>query len=132
MNTLGYSHYLLGQRDKYEPAEALYRRMLETCRRTRNDDDELTLDAMCGLASILGRWAQLEDAATDLAAILRRRAQLDEAAKLQQHVLDVRRRTKGPEDPETLTALNNQAIALMNLGKRRDAEPLLRKSSWPM
>src|SRR5262249_21755347 len=34
---------------------------------------------------------------------------------------------KGPKDPETLTARNNQAFALMNLGKWQEAEPLLRE-----
>src|SRR5262249_45734517 len=52
MHTLGWSDYLLGQREKYEQAEALYRRMLEACRRTRKDEDELTLNAMNGLAAI--------------------------------------------------------------------------------
>jgi serine/threonine protein kinase len=102
--------YQLGKHDKSEQGEALYRRMLEICRRTRGEEAELTLDAMNGLA-----------------AILRRLAKLNEAATLQQQILDVRRRTKGPAALETLIAMNNQALSLMNLGKLKEAEPLLRE-----
>jgi tetratricopeptide (TPR) repeat protein len=152
MHTLGRSHYLLGEPDnglsgtldrhhnlRYQhavalfrtglglKAEALFRSMLETCRRTRKDDDELTLGAMNGLALTLGQRARLDEA-TDLATILRQRRLLDEAANLQQHVLDMRRRTKGPKDPETLSALSSQAITLLLLGNRKEAEPLLRET----
>ena len=58
MHTLGWTFYLLGNPDKYEQAEALYRRMLETCRRTRGEEDEIALDAMKGLAAILSRAGQ--------------------------------------------------------------------------
>jgi tetratricopeptide (TPR) repeat protein len=129
MNTLGWSYCSLGHADKDEQTEALFRRMLETCRRTRKDDDELTLDAMNGLAAILRRRAYREAFVShDLAAILRRRRQLDEAADLRQRALDVRGRTKGPKDPETRTAMNNRALALLNLGKLQEAEPLLRET----
>ena len=56
--------------------------MLETCRRTRGEEDELALDAMKGLAAILSE-----------------RDKIAEAWTLQQRILDVRRRTKGPRTP---------------------------------
>jgi serine/threonine protein kinase len=110
MHWLGWSYYNLGPRDKYEQGEALYRRMLETCRRTRKDDDELTLLAMNGLAAILARLDKL-----------------DEAATLHQRILDVRRKTNGPEDPETVGAILNLALSLRSMGKLKEAEPLLRE-----
>jgi tetratricopeptide (TPR) repeat protein len=109
MSTLGWSYYTLGKHDKYEQGEALYRRMLETCRRTRKDDDDLTLSAMGGLAAILARQDKL-----------------DEAAMLQQRILDVRRKTNGPEAPETLSASHNLALSLESMGRLKEAEPLLR------
>jgi tetratricopeptide (TPR) repeat protein len=102
--------YRLGNHDKYEQGEALYRRMLEICRRTLGGDAELTLRAMNGQA-----------------AFIRGLGKFDEAAILQQRILDIRRRTKGPTAPETLIAMHNQAISLMNLGKLKDAEALLRE-----
>jgi tetratricopeptide (TPR) repeat protein len=110
MNTLGWSYCNLGPRDKYEQAEALYRRMLETCRRTRKDDDELTLLAMNGLAAILARLDKL-----------------DEAAMLQQRIVDVKRKTNGPEAPDTVTAMHNLALSLTSMGKLKEAEPLVRE-----
>jgi hypothetical protein len=62
-----------------------------------------------------------------LAAILRGLAKFDEAAILQQRILDIRRKTKGPDDRKTLGAMHNQAISLMELGKLKEAEPLLRE-----
>jgi tetratricopeptide (TPR) repeat protein len=107
---LGWSYYRLGPRDKREQGEALYRRMLETCRRTRKDDDDLTLRAMGGLAAIL--------TVVD---------KLDEAATLHQRIVDVYRRTKGPEDPETLNAMHNLTVSLTGIGKLKEAELLLRE-----
>ena len=83
---------------------------MEICRRTRGDEDELTLKAMNGLAAILGRLNKL-----------------DEAATLQKRILDIRRRTKGPEDRQTLVAMHNHALALQRLGRLKEAEPLLRE-----
>jgi tetratricopeptide (TPR) repeat protein len=127
MHTLGWSRNLLGQNGKDEQTESLYRRMLEICRRTRNDDDELTLDAMNGLAMTLRRRSTRANAATDLAGILGRRAQLDEATRLRQRVLDASRRTKRPEDPQNLNVMINQALTLVDLEKWTEAEPLLRQ-----
>jgi tetratricopeptide (TPR) repeat protein len=110
MHCLGWSYYTLGPRDKHEQGEALYRRMLETCRRTRKDDDDLTLRAMGGLAAILTRVDKL-----------------DEAATLHQRIVDVCRRTKGPEDPETLNAMHNLTVSLRGIGKLKEAELLLRE-----
>jgi tetratricopeptide (TPR) repeat protein len=109
MHTLGWSYYLLGKLEKYEQAEALYRRTLEICRRTHGDDHELTFDAMEGLASILGRRGKFGDAVT-----------------LKLRVLGARKRTKGPADPETLLAMNNLAVAYLDVGQLKEAEPLLR------
>src|SRR5262249_46110087 len=52
---------------------------------------------------------------------------LDEAVTLQQRILDVRWKTNGPTAPETLGAMNNQAISLRWMGKLKEAEPLLRE-----
>ena len=71
---------------------------------------ELTLLAMNGLAAILGRTNKL-----------------DEAATLEQRVLEIRRNTKGPEDRQTVMAMHNYAIGLMNAGKLKEAEPLFRE-----
>ena len=84
--------------------------MLEICRRTRGEEAELTLEAMNGLAIVLGRLNKL-----------------DEAATLQQRTVDILRKTKGPENPATLTVMNNQAVAFQQLGRLKEAEPLLRE-----
>jgi serine/threonine protein kinase len=110
MARCGWINYKLGRHDKYEQGEALYRRMLEICRRTRGDEDELTLNAMNGLAAILGRLNKL-----------------DESATLKQQVLKIRRNAKRPGDLETLTAMHNYAHSLMSAGKLKEAEPLLRE-----
>jgi serine/threonine protein kinase len=110
MFTCGWTYYQLGKYDKHEQGEALFRRMLEICRRTRGDDTELTLQAMNGLAAILGGMNKL-----------------DEAATLDQRIVDIRRRTNGPEDRQTLSAIHNHAIALKSLGRLKEAEPLLRE-----
>jgi serine/threonine protein kinase/tetratricopeptide (TPR) repeat protein len=128
MNTLGWSLCLVWAEDKCEQAEALFRRMLEICHRTRKDDDELILSAMTGLAESLGRQAYIHgDTVTGLAAILRRGRQLDEAADLCQRVLDAQRTRKGPRDPKTFNALINLANnKLMYPERLQEAEPLLR------
>jgi tetratricopeptide (TPR) repeat protein len=101
----------MGNNEKYTQAVALYRRMLEICRRTRGEEDELTLNAMSGLAAILGL---LEEVSEGLA--------------LQERVLEIRRKTKGPRDDETLSAMNSRAILLRIFGKLKEAEPLLREA----
>jgi tetratricopeptide (TPR) repeat protein len=111
MHTLGWTYYLLRRPDKFEQAEPLFRRMLEACRRTRGEEDELTLNAMTGLA-----------------AIIERRGKFGEASTLLQQVLDVRRRTKGPADPKTLIAMHRVAIMYVNVGKFQQAEPLFREA----
>jgi serine/threonine protein kinase/tetratricopeptide (TPR) repeat protein len=120
LGTLGWTYCLQGKREKYEQAEAHYRRMLEACRRTRGEGDELTLNAMNGLAAIL-----LEEGSAALPG-LPQEGKLDESAILRQQILDIRRRTKGSEDPKTLSATNDQAVWLMAEGKLKEAESLLR------
>ena len=84
MFTLGWNDYLLAKPDKLEQGESLFQRMLEICRRTRGEEDELTLKAMNGL---LPPFTAVETSAT-------------EALKLQQRVLEVRQKTGGPSDPQ--------------------------------
>ena len=110
MQTLGWSYYQQGKHDKQARGETLYRKMLEICRRTRGDEDDLTLTAMNGLAAILGR--------------LNRPV---EAVELQEKILEVRRKQRGPSDPEPLNAINNLAAAFISIGRLKEAEPLLRE-----
>ena len=58
---LGWACYKWGTHDQLRRGEALYRRMLEICRRTHKDDDHMT-HAMNGLAAILGGLEGTEEA----------------------------------------------------------------------
>src|SRR5262249_3942773 len=80
-----------------------------------------------GLAAILERRAASMLAAPEPDATRALWGKMDEAATLEQRVLDIQRKTKGPTAPETLTAMNNRAISLMAMGKVEEAEPLLRE-----
>ena len=108
MHTLGWNDYLLAKPDKLERGESLFQRMLEICRRTRGDEDDLTLRAMNGLGAIYGR-----------------RGKDDDHLKLNERILEVRLKTSGPSDRKTLIAKHNLALTLMDVGKLREAEPLL-------
>jgi serine/threonine protein kinase len=88
--------------------EVLFRRMLEICR--AKGYYELRLKAMSGLASILGRLQRPE-----------------EALRLQEEVLKHRIESSGPSHWSTLTAKNNLAIALLEAGRLKEAELLLRE-----
>ena len=59
--------------------------MLEICRRTRGDEDDLTLKAMNGLAAIYGR----------------RNKHQEDHLKLNERILEVRLKTNGPSDRKT-------------------------------
>ena len=109
MHALGWSFYQQGKHDKLTRGESLYRRMLEICTRTREDVD-LTATAMNGLA-----------------AILRGLERHEEALGLQEKVLELRRKTSGPTDPKTSRAKHNLALSLLDTGKLKEAEPLLRE-----
>ena len=111
MFTLGWNDYLLGKPDKLERGEALFQRMLEICRRTRGEEDDLTITTMTGLGAIYGGRNKLED-----------------SLKLDERILEVRQRKNGPSDPKTRMAKHNLALALMAVGKLREAEPLLREA----
>jgi len=62
--------------------------------------------------------AQAQLAALNLASTLSDLRQFDEAVRLVRHVVDVRTRTFGPEDPRTLDAC--QALASMTSAQRHD------------
>jgi tetratricopeptide (TPR) repeat protein len=100
----------LGKRDMLERGESLFQRMLEVCRRTRGDEDELTLRAMAGLASIYSAQGEYGD-----------------ALRLAEEAFDARRKKLGSSASETLTAMDNLASALVRVGKMKEAEPLLRQ-----
>ena len=115
----------LGKHDKYEQGEALYRRMLEICRRTRKDEDELTLGAMNGLAVILGQRAWLDERLTWRPA-RRRQARRggDVAAADPGHPAEDEG-TGGPRDPHRDEQPGHHAPATW--GNLKEAEPFLRE-----
>ena len=112
LQALGRNFVRRGDLDKLERGEALYKRMLEVCRRTHGDEDELTLSAMAGLATSYSGRGQ---------------GKHDDVLRLAEKVFDARRKKLGPSAPETLTAMDNLASALVGVGKMKEAEPLLRQ-----
>ena len=62
-----------------------------------------------------------------LALVLRERGKLDEAEPLSRQVLEAQRRVLGPEHPDTLMAMNNLAIFLLDRSNPVEAEPILRE-----
>jgi serine/threonine protein kinase len=128
MFTLAWNDYHRSQPDKLKQAESLLTRMLEICRRTRGDDDELTLMAMEGLASIYNDPKRnSENPKYDWHLMLGHRENA-EGLKFLEQILQVRRKKNGPSDPKTVLAMHNLALALKRVGKLKEAEPLLREA----
>lgn len=61
----------------------------------------------------------------NLAQSLRRQGKFDEAAPIYREVLDIQRRTLGPQARSTLTTLNNLGVNLMQAQRPAEALPLL-------
>ena len=129
MFTLGWNEYNLARQETLDRGEAVLNRMLEICRRSRGDDDELTLTAMDGLACIDYGLNKDESGIQCLAFNfdVNPRFKNEDGIRFLEHILDVRRKKNGPSDPKTLVATNNLALALWRVGKVREAEPLLRE-----
>jgi tetratricopeptide (TPR) repeat protein len=129
MFTLAWNAYSTSRPEKIQRSEALLGQMLDICRRTRGDEDELTLSAMDGLACIYFGLNTYEEAlnclALDFDSTLRTNNQ--DGLRFLEHILEVRRRKNGASHPKTLAAMNNLALARWRVGKLREVEPLLRE-----
>jgi Flp pilus assembly protein TadD len=64
----------------------------------------------------------------NLALTLKAQGDMAAARKLEEQVLEARRRVLGEQHPDTLTAMNNLAILLFETGDREGALQLLRQS----
>jgi tetratricopeptide (TPR) repeat protein len=133
MNTLGRVGYRLDQKvartSRLQRAESLFRRVLEVYRRTRRDDD-LTCDAMCGLADIEHyRFASVWSASGASRDPVSAASRVGEALALRERVLASRRERLGSSDPRTLAATTDLAMTLDDLGRLAEAEALLREAA---
>ena len=72
------------------------------------------------MMTLCGRCSALPD-------VLRIRRNYAEAESLNRLCLDARRRKSGPDDPATLTAMNDLAMVLQNRDKLDEAETLFRR-----
>lgn len=135
----------------FDPAIESESRVLETYRRIRGHDDEVTT-AKSILAKIyvmrgdLYKAAALEEevlewsrrirgsahAATirsmsNLGQIYGQQGRLMEAIKMEKEVLDTRKKVLGVTNPETLTAMNNLALTYQQDKRSADAEKLFKE-----
>ncbi|MCC5787507.1 MAG: serine/threonine protein kinase [Phycisphaerales bacterium] len=132
-------------------AEALIRRVLESAERSLGPDDPATLAAIGVLAhlrsdagdlqgALVGHRQAMEGwrragseldaaaltAAANYGAALRALGRSDEAEPYYRLVLEGRRRTLGDDAPDTLAAMNNAGVLLLeSLDRPEEAEPLL-------
>jgi WD40 repeat protein/serine/threonine protein kinase/tetratricopeptide (TPR) repeat protein len=110
-NTLYFMKSLAGayiEQGRYEQAELLYLKVLETRQRVQGDEHVDTLDAMNNVAW----WVYVS------------RGRYDEAEPLYTKMVETSRRLLGDEDPKTLRALNGLALVYTNQGRYDEAERL--------
>jgi serine/threonine protein kinase/Tfp pilus assembly protein PilF len=106
---LAYALWSLG---RTEQAETLLRQTLASLRDVPGGEDS----------------AAAQTVRNNLAVALTASGRGSEAEQMHRQLLETRRRSKGPDDPETLKSLNNLAHTLVELGRPRDAEPLAREA----
>lgn len=102
LNVLAGLYYAMGEPGR---TEAIYRRIIDTCKsRGRSGEPQLAL------------------AMNDLAFVLRNRGAYDEAEQLARQGLDIREHLFGANDPVVATSLNNLAELLRIEGQLDEAE----------
>ncbi|KAI5815631.1 P-loop containing nucleoside triphosphate hydrolase protein [Pyronema omphalodes] len=94
-------HYLSEALGRYSASLTLHDRARKMYAGLMGEDSHKTLGAMASVGSMLQYLGRLK-----------------EAQRLDEKVLEVRRRTLGEEHPDTLRAMNNLAVTYTNMGER--------------
>jgi Tetratricopeptide repeat len=85
------------------------------------DDDPVSRQDVADAA----RTGSLTTSMNNLAVLNARRGQSAQAAALFTQVIDLQRRLRGDEHPETLRSMSNLGVLYRGMGKYAEAEPLL-------
>ncbi len=109
--TRNYLALLLERKGEYPEAGVLLR---ESVAITARNEGAQSQDYLVSLHNLAGAQIDMGD--------------LNGAAKSEQEVLATRRRIWGPSHPDTAYSLNNLGWIYLELGRWRDAEPLLREN----
>ncbi|PVF92936.1 hypothetical protein CPB86DRAFT_809169 [Serendipita vermifera] len=109
MNDIVRFGWLMGEQGNYQPAEEIFRRIIEGLADTQGGDDEDKIQVSQWLSIILGNQGKW-----------------DEAEVLQKEVSSLCQRTLGPKDPRTIQSFSQLGKILTEQGRWKEAEVLLR------
>jgi tetratricopeptide (TPR) repeat protein len=139
--------YCYKNQGRFEEAEQLQLRYVETCSRVLGDEDPSTTSGMCQLAMTYrhqGRYKEAEElqekllalylrkfgpehhdtiiGMSQLAATYQKQERWKEAEELGLQLVDISKKLLGAEHPETLIVIGNLAVVYSSQGRWKEAE----------